>query len=144
MTHHPTTMSHSDLIAALRRHLPEVSDRWRRYALELLLDYDNGAWFTDPFFVTKVIDDETGSPDRVEVDFVALARLLDSLQHPKAWTYSHGPTGSRVLWLACELAVGRFGELVQNLDDGTDEAAREPIRALFTRLFQLDAAPGTE
>jgi hypothetical protein len=125
---------HADLIADLRRQLPELPHRWQRHALNLLLDYDGGVWFTDSRFLASVVDDATDfRPARV--DFAKLGRVLAPARNAQAWTYRHGATGGRVLWLACELAVGRLGDVVQSIDDGSDADADELIRTLFARLL---------
>jgi len=137
MTGDATAMSHDDLITALRRQLPGTL-LVSRQALQLLLDHDGGVWFTDPVLVNKVVADATDTSP-VRVDFAKLAELRDDARRGAVWTYRHGPRGSVVLWLACELAGGRLGELRDADTDG-------PIASLFTWLLQPPppGAQGTE
>jgi len=132
-------MSHDALLGVLREQLPRCLPVLRE-ALRLLLECDNGVWFTDRQFVASVVDDALPGPEGhpVQVNFTKLARVLDDARRAEPWTYRHGPAASGVLWLACELAGGRLLELANNSDPATDRL----VNALMATVFRRDPGLG--
>jgi hypothetical protein len=131
-----TMMRHDDLITALRQQIPGAPPVLR-YALRLLLEHNNGVWFTDRYFVALVVDDAIDASP-VQLNFTELAKLLDEARRRVPWTYRHGPAASDVLWLACEIAGGRMFDLAHDSDADTAEL----IASLLAELFRRRTYPG--
>jgi hypothetical protein len=130
-------LGHDGLLAVLREQLPDCPPV-KREALRLLLDYDNGVWFTDRDFVARVVSEAYQGADGhpVQMNFDELARCVHDARRAPAWSYRHGALASGILWLACELVGGRLQELSANSDRQTNRLISDALNTATRTLFQ--------
>lgn len=125
-----TQISGAELAAALRARLHDYEQPVRE-AVRLLIEYDGHRWLDDEMFVELAVREDTERGPRISV--AQLDYIRTEIRLHAIWTNTYGPAAREVLWLACELAVGRLAKLAAKAGPGTDPLIRSVIGAAFSR-----------
>lgn len=136
--HTTRPMSGAELAAVLQATLHDY-EQPAREAVRLLIEYDGHRWLDDEMFVELAVR-EDADHGRPQISIPQLGYILTEIRLRANWTNTYGPAAREVLWLACELAIGRIANLASKADPDTDPLIRSAIGEVFSRGASLVVA----